>query len=119
MKGGNSLGRGRGRGDRRRATKGAEGGSNVERDRRGQRIIRARAVPSKGSLRDKLRQWKTRNSKKMHNRGLGDGLTNARHVQALRVLLEFDGEVLISILPPEGATVVQGAPDPRSWRGIP
>jgi hypothetical protein len=63
---------------RRGNNKGTEGRSIGQRDRthRRRKAI-SWAVPSKGSTWDKLRQRRTRNSKKTHYRGLGDSLTNA------------------------------------------
>jgi hypothetical protein len=58
--------------------KGTEGRSIGQRDRTHRRRKGISwAVPSKGSTWDKLRQRRTRNSKKTHYRGLGDSLTNA------------------------------------------
>ena len=65
-----------GGGDRRGQSKRSQSGGIRGKNRRRKRICRARAVSSKDRTRDKLLHWKTRNSKKTHNRGLGDSLIN-------------------------------------------
>ena len=70
------LRRGTGRGQKRRRGEGAKGGSIGERNRRGERICRARAIPSKSRRRNELGQRETRNSKKTHYGGLGYSMTN-------------------------------------------
>ena len=63
---------------RRRRRKGKKGGSIGERNRRREGISRARAIPGKGSTREKRRQGKARNSKKTHYSSLGNCLSNTR-----------------------------------------
>jgi hypothetical protein len=73
LRGGSRGGEGR-----RRRRKGKKGGSIGKRNRRREGISRARAIPSKGSTREKRRQGKARNSKKTHYSSLGNCLSNTR-----------------------------------------
>ncbi len=69
--------KGQGTGKRRgvKGWKGAMGGSVGERNRRGERVCLARTVPSKESRRNRLQQWKTRNSEDAHDGSFGDSMT--------------------------------------------
>ena len=74
---GSSRGRSRGKGKRGGRKAKGKGGSIGEREGRREGICRARAVPSQSCARNRRRQRKTRNSQETHNRGLGNGETNA------------------------------------------